>query len=83
MLEKVKNENPEAKQEDLLTLLHQEWIKSESSIVSLTDIRNTVFAKKSENGASNEVVKVKEEVVEDEPSHSVRYSLIFFRYPCW
>ena len=64
MLEKVKNDHPEAKQEDLLTLLHQEWIKSESAIVSLTDIRNTVFAKKSENGS--EIVSVKEEVLEDE-----------------
>ena len=44
MLDLVKKENPEASQEDLLFLLHQEWIKNESSIVSLTDIRNTVMS---------------------------------------
>ena len=43
MLDRVKKEKPEASQEDLLFLLHQEWIKSETAIVSLTDIRNTVM----------------------------------------
>ena len=70
MLEKVRNENPDAKQEDLLALLHQEWIKNETAIVSLTDIRNTVFAKKSDINDLNEVVTVKEEVIEDEQRQS-------------
>ena len=73
MLEKVKQDNPEAKQEDLLTLLHQEWIKTESAIVSLTDIRHTVFAKKSEVKG----VEIKQEILDDEvkPYDAEKYSI--------
>ena len=64
MLDKVKKEKPEASQEDLLFLLHQEWIKSETAIVSLTDIRNTVMSTKK--------ISIKEEVND---SNTERFSI--------